>query len=101
MTRTSDELLAEALKLPEPVRARIAQSLLASPDDSADDGDPVEIEQAWVAEVSRRAAEIDAGTVQTIPATEPLFDARAKEVRPLRNDEIRVNAQIRSRLLLC
>jgi hypothetical protein len=35
MIRTPDELLAEALELPEPARARITQSLLASLDRAA------------------------------------------------------------------
>ena len=83
MPRTPDELLAEALELPEEARARLAQSLIASLDNAQEDGDPGEIERAWLAEVSRRAAEIDAGTVRTRPAAQ-VFRAAREELRDLR-----------------
>lgn len=83
MIRTPDELLAEALELPMSARAQLAQSLLASLDDAAEDGDPAEIEQAWLAEVARRSAAIDAGTDHTVPAAD-VFRAAREELRQLR-----------------
>jgi hypothetical protein len=38
----------------------------------------LEIEEEWAAEVERRIAEIEAGTVQLIPATEAIASARAE-----------------------
>lgn len=83
MSRTPDELLAEALELPEKARARLAQSLITSLDGD-EDVDPAEIERAWLAEARRRAAEIDTGVVCTRPAAE-VFDAAREELRRLRS----------------
>jgi len=54
---TAEELLREALQLPEADRARVAAELLASlePDLETRDG------EAWIAEVERRAREAIAG----------------------------------------
>jgi putative addiction module component (TIGR02574 family) len=51
MATTADEVLKEALQLPEDERARVAAELLASlePEPEARD------EDAWIAEVERRA----------------------------------------------
>jgi putative addiction module component (TIGR02574 family) len=59
---TRERLEAEARSLPREDRARLAEALLASLEEEA------EIEQAWRDEVRRRAAELDAGTVEAIPA---------------------------------
>lgn len=83
MRRTPDELLAEALELPEEARARLAQSLITSLDDGEADVDPEAVAQEWMAEASRRAAEIDACTVRTIPASEVFRGAR-EELRNVR-----------------
>ncbi|MGH7564389.1 MAG: addiction module protein [Gemmatimonadota bacterium] len=83
MPRTPDELLAEALELPEEARARIAQSLIASLDGD-EDADPAEIEREWLAEARRRVAEIDSGVVLTQPAAE-VFRAAREELRRLRS----------------
>ena len=87
MPRTPDELLAEALELSEEARARLAQSLIASLD-GEEDADPGEIERAWLAEARRRGAEIDAGDVQTRPATAVFHAARA-ELQQLREGRTR------------
>lgn len=81
--RTLDELLAEALKLPEKARAWLAQSLIASLEEGEEDVDPTEVEQAWLAEVRWRAAELDARTVRTRPAP-AVFQAARDELRELR-----------------
>jgi putative addiction module component (TIGR02574 family) len=64
---TTIELLeAEALALPAADRARLVERLIASLD-----VDP-EVEEAWAAEVERRNAEIEGGTVSLIPGPEAL-----------------------------
>ena len=57
MSATAEELLKEALQLPEDDRARVAAELLASlePDVETRDG------EAWIAEVERRAQAAIAG----------------------------------------
>ena len=72
MLKTQLEILeAEALKLAPRERAALAQRLLASLDEDA------EIEEAWVAEVERRIADVESGTVQVIPIAEALARVRA------------------------
>lgn len=51
----SDELLAEALRLPTKDRARIAAELIASVDDGAD----TDAAEAWATEIERRIRSID------------------------------------------
>ena len=64
-------LEAEALKLTLGERAAFAQLLLASLDEDA------EIEEAWAAEVERRIADVESGTVQVIPIADALARVRA------------------------
>ena len=64
-------LEAEALKLTAGERAAFAQLLLASLDED------IEIEEAWAAEVERRIADVENGTVQVIPIAEALARVRA------------------------
>jgi putative addiction module component (TIGR02574 family) len=66
-----EKLEAEALKLTPGERAALAQRLLASLEEDA------EIEEAWAAEVERRVAEVESGTVQLIPIAEALAQVRA------------------------
>lgn len=66
-----ETLEAEALKLTTAERAKLAEHLIASLDEDS------EIEEAWAAEVERRIADIEAGTVQMIPAAEAIASARA------------------------
>ena len=63
---TLEKLRTEALNLPEPDRAELAQQLLASLDGAPDPG----VEEAWDAEIRRRLAEIDAGTAKLIDRAE-------------------------------
>jgi putative addiction module component (TIGR02574 family) len=51
MATTVDDLLKQALQLPEGERARVAAELLASLDPDVD----VRNEDAWIAEIERRA----------------------------------------------
>ena len=61
-----EKLRADALKLPEPERAELAQDLVASLDGPADK----HADQLWDAEILRRLAEIDAGIAKLIDRDE-------------------------------
>ena len=71
MQTSFETLEAEALKLTTAERAKLAEHLIASLDEND------EVEQAWATEIERRIAEIEAGTVQLIPAAEAIASARA------------------------
>ena len=62
----------EALGLPPEDQAKLAQKLLLSPDSLSED----ESNQVWLAEVDRRARELDRGDVQPIAAEEVRKKAR-------------------------
>ena len=62
MPLTREQLENEAQSLPREERARLAEALIASLDEEA------EMERAWLAEAERRAAELDSGAVESIPA---------------------------------
>lgn len=62
MPLTREQLENEAQSLPREERARLAEALIASLDEEA------EIERAWLDEAERRAAELDSGAVESIPA---------------------------------
>ena len=64
-------LEAEALKLTSGERAALAQLLLASLDEDS------EVDEAWAAEIERRIADVESGTVQVIPVAEALAQVRA------------------------
>jgi putative addiction module component (TIGR02574 family) len=59
---STDQLLAEALRLPRRERARVAEELLASLEESAD-----EVAAAWATELERRSRDVAEGRVQTVP----------------------------------
>jgi putative addiction module component (TIGR02574 family) len=59
---STDELLAEVLRLPRPERAKVAEELLASLEEPSD-----EVAAAWAEELERRALELAEGRVQTVP----------------------------------
>lgn len=63
MSRTSTDLWKEASDLSEKDRADLAGLLLESLEDEPDE----DVEAAWAAEIERRVAELDAGTVASIP----------------------------------
>jgi putative addiction module component (TIGR02574 family) len=62
MTETARKLFEEAMRLHPEERAALAGLLLESLEPEAEEG----VEQAWVAEVERRMAELDSGAVQPI-----------------------------------
>ncbi len=61
---TIDQLEAEALKLSEDERARLAQRLIASLDEDAD------LVGAWYDEAERRLRQLQSGTADEIAAEE-------------------------------
>ena len=63
MSPTTEQLLNSALALPEPERIEFVDALLAQ---CASHGVP-ELDDAWLAEIRRRSAEIDAGTATLTP----------------------------------
>jgi len=58
----TDDLLAQALSLLRPERARIAEELLASIEEPDD-----EVAGAWGGELERRSREVADGSVGTLP----------------------------------
>jgi putative addiction module component (TIGR02574 family) len=60
----------ELLNLPLTERAKLAHELL-------DSQTPNQLDEAWLAEVERRASELDAGLATCIPAEEVMRKARA------------------------
>ena len=71
MPLTREQLENEAQNLPRDERARLAEALIASLDEEA------EIERAWLAEAERRAAELDSGAVEGIPADQVFAELEA------------------------
>jgi putative addiction module component (TIGR02574 family) len=76
MTKAAEEVLAQALRLDVRARAEIVTELLASLDGWPDP----DAEAAWEAEIQRRVAAIEAGTVQL----EPWDDVKRRIERELR-----------------
>jgi putative addiction module component (TIGR02574 family) len=63
MSRTFTDLWKEASELSEKDRADLAGLLIESLEGEPD----ADVEAAWAAEIERRVAELDAGTVKSIP----------------------------------
>ena len=63
MPRNIVELFREATQLPEADRATLAGLLIESLEPSPEP----DVEAAWSKEIARRVAELEAGTVETIP----------------------------------
>ena len=76
MTKAAKAVLADALRLDADSRAEVVAELLASLDGPADPG----VEAAWLEEVERRVAEIDAGTA----TLEPWEDVKRRIDREIR-----------------
>jgi putative addiction module component (TIGR02574 family) len=58
---TTEELLAEILRLPRADRARVVEELLSSLEEPTD-----EVAAAWAAELERRSREVAEGRVQAV-----------------------------------
>lgn len=63
MKRDAAEILKDALALPSEARAALAQALLQSLETQVDE----DLEVAWAAEVKRRLADLDSGSMKAIP----------------------------------
>lgn len=63
MTKSAQKLFQEAMRLDPQERAALTGLLIESLEPESEQG----VEQAWVAEIERRMAEVDSGAVQTIP----------------------------------
>ena len=59
---STEELLAQALRLSRRERARVAQELLSSLEEDDDD-----VATAWAAELERRSRDLAEGRVQAVP----------------------------------
>jgi len=77
MPRNIVELFREATQLPEADRATLAGLLIESLEPSPEP----DVEAAWSKEIARRVAELEAGSVETIP-----WDEVRTEVFGRRND---------------
>lgn len=75
MSTNVAELFKQASELPDTDRAKLAALLLESLEVDAEEG----VEDAWATEVGRRIAELDSGTVKTVPWEE----VKAKLLRRL------------------
>ncbi len=63
MARSAQELFEEAMSLDPQERATLIRLLIEALDPEAEPG----IEDAWRVEIERRMAELDSGSVETIP----------------------------------
>ena len=63
MAKSARQVFEEAMKLDPEERATLMRLLIESVDAEAKDG----VEDGWRVEIERRMAELDSGTVQTIP----------------------------------
>ncbi len=63
MTKATEAVLADALRLDADSRAQLAAELLASLDGPSDP----DAEEAWQAEIARRVADLNAGKVKLEP----------------------------------
>jgi putative addiction module component (TIGR02574 family) len=77
MSRPLKQLEAEVLALSVPERAHLAQRLIESLDDNAEE-DPAQVERAWEEEIRRRIEEDRAGKAPLVPASEVFAEARAR-----------------------
>jgi putative addiction module component (TIGR02574 family) len=74
MSPTTERLLSSALALPESERLELAEALLAASEPPS----PEPVGDAWVAELHRRSAEIDAGKANLAPWSEVKRRVRAR-----------------------
>jgi len=62
MARSARELFEEAMRLDPEERATLTRLLIESLDAESEEG----VDDAWMAEVERRMAELDSGAVQSL-----------------------------------
>jgi putative addiction module component (TIGR02574 family) len=73
MADPASKLEAKALKLPPEQRARLAERLISSLDQSSDP----DSEQLWIREAERRLEELESGRVEAVPAERVIESARS------------------------
>jgi putative addiction module component (TIGR02574 family) len=75
MAASLERVIEAALELTESERAELITTLIStfSPADGAS------LDDAWLAEISRRSAEFDAGSVQALPWAEVKENARKRQ----------------------
>lgn len=67
-----EEIVANAMKLPQRDRVRLAQQLISSLDEEIE----TDVEELWLAEAERRLDELRSGKTQGVPAEEAFAKAR-------------------------
>ena len=72
MNTRLEALEAEAMKLAHADRSHLLERLIASLDPDA------EVEEAWEQEADRREAELESGTVATVPGHEAMARLRSR-----------------------
>jgi putative addiction module component (TIGR02574 family) len=73
MADPASKLEAKVLKLPPEQRARLAQRLISSLDQTSD----AEAEELWLRESERRLGELESGEVQPVAAERVIEKARS------------------------
>jgi putative addiction module component (TIGR02574 family) len=63
MARSARELFDEAMRLDSQERATLMRLLIEALDAETEEG----VEDAWRVEIERRMAQLDAGSIETIP----------------------------------
>ena len=74
---TVEQILDEAMQMPTPVRAFVAETLL----ESLDYEESVELSDEWMAEIRSRITAMDEGHAEMI-AAEQVFSLIHKKLRP-------------------
>ena len=72
-----ESILAEALRLPDDERSKLAARLLGSLEPDSDVLTPAEWEDSWSAEVDQRLLEVREGRVSTIDGVDARAQVRA------------------------
>jgi len=72
MSPGAEQILQSALALPEAEQVELIEAIIAA----MDRGHPEPLDDAWMAEIQRRSAELDAGKVTPIPWSEVRQRAR-------------------------
>ena len=74
MSMTAEKLVSEALDLPCPIRAFVAERLI----ESLETDTVADLSPEWKEEIEKRCREVDEGIVNLIPATEVFEKAYAR-----------------------
>lgn len=74
MAGLDPEIESRVLRLPPKERARLAERLISSLDESMD----AENEKLWLEESERRLDELESGRVHAVPAEKVFKDARSR-----------------------